>query len=138
MAARPRDRTAGGKRWSCRRMSPTKTQVKQMFAKVIEEFGSLDVLVNNAGIQKPAPSHEIETSDFDRVIAVNLRGPFLCSREAIRHFLESRRPRRDPEQLERARDHSQAEIPALFDQQGRHGEPDEVAGAGVRRPTAFA
>src|SRR5207247_9948295 len=62
-------------------------QVKTMVAKVIEEFGSLDVLVNNAGIQKPAPSHEIETSDFDRVLAVNLRGPFLCSREAIRHFL---------------------------------------------------
>jgi glucose 1-dehydrogenase len=63
------------------------TQVKAMIAKVIEEFGSLDVLVNNAGIQKAAASHEIETSDFDRIIGVNLRGPFLCSREAIRHFL---------------------------------------------------
>src|SRR5712692_5146904 len=62
-------------------------QVKTMFAKTIEAFGSIDVLVNNAGIQKPCPSHEIEASDFDRVIAVNLRGPFLCSREAIRHFL---------------------------------------------------
>src|SRR5271169_3522890 len=62
-------------------------QVKTMVAKVIEEFGSLDVLVNNAGIQKPAASHEIEMTDFDRVLAVNLRGPFLCSREAIRHFL---------------------------------------------------
>ena len=64
------------------------TQVKTMVARVIEEFGSLDVLVNNAGIQKPASSHEIETTDFDRVLAVNLRGPFLCSREAIRHFLD--------------------------------------------------
>lgn len=63
------------------------TQVKTMLAKVIAEFGSLDVLVNNAGIQKVAASHEIDTSDFDRVLAVNLRGPFLCSREAIRHFL---------------------------------------------------
>jgi glucose 1-dehydrogenase len=62
-------------------------QVKTMFAKVIETFGSLDVLVNNAGIQKASSSHEIETADFDRILAVNLRGPFLCAREAIRHFL---------------------------------------------------
>jgi glucose 1-dehydrogenase len=62
-------------------------QVKRMFQNVIGAFGSIDVLVNNAGIQKPSPSHEIEMSDFDRVIAVNLRGPFLCAREAIRHFL---------------------------------------------------
>jgi glucose 1-dehydrogenase len=62
-------------------------QVKQMFATTIETFGQLDILVNNAGIQKVCPSHEIESADFDRVISVNLRGPFLCSREAIRHFL---------------------------------------------------
>lgn len=63
------------------------TQVKRMFAEVVGEFGRLDVLINNAGIQKPSPSDQIETADFDRVIAVNLKGPFLCAREAIRHFL---------------------------------------------------
>src|SRR5580765_54415 len=62
-------------------------QVRQMFANTIEAFGQLDILVNNAGIQKPCPSHEIESADFDRILAVNLRGPFLCAREAIRHFL---------------------------------------------------
>jgi len=65
-------------------------QVKEMFAKVIGAFGSIDILVNNAGIQKPAPSHEIELHDFDAVVGVNLRGTFLCSREAIRHFLDRR------------------------------------------------
>ncbi len=62
-------------------------EVQAMFSKVIQEFGSLDVLVNNAGIQKACPSHEIEAADFDRVLGVNLRGPFLCAREALRHFL---------------------------------------------------
>ena len=65
-------------------------QVKAMFADVIQTLGSLDVLVNNAGIQKACPSHELEASDFDRVLAVNLRGSFLCAREAIRHFLPRR------------------------------------------------
>jgi glucose 1-dehydrogenase len=62
-------------------------EVKRMVAETFAAFGRLDVLINNAGIQKPAASHEIETSDFDRILAVNLRGPFLCSREAVRHFL---------------------------------------------------
>lgn len=62
-------------------------QVEAMFAQVMESFGSLDVVVNNAGIQKPAPSHEIEMADFDRVLNVNLRGAFLCARAGIRHFL---------------------------------------------------
>lgn len=62
-------------------------QVQSMFAKVLDALGPVDVLVNNAGIQMPSPSHEVETSEFERVLDVDLKGPFLCSREAIRHFL---------------------------------------------------
>jgi glucose 1-dehydrogenase len=62
-------------------------QVKAMFRQALDAFGSLDILVNNAGIQKPCPSDQMETADFDRILAVNLRGPFLCAREALRHFL---------------------------------------------------
>lgn len=62
-------------------------QVNTMFESFIGEFGSIDVLINNAGIQKPCPSHEMETVDFDRILGVNLRGPFLCARMALRHFL---------------------------------------------------
>ena len=61
--------------------------VKAMFQRTLDAFGSLDILVNNAGIQKPCPSDQVETADFDRILAVNLRGPFLCAREALRHFL---------------------------------------------------
>jgi len=52
-----------------------------------DRLGGLDVLVNNAGIQISRPSHELMNGDFDRVIDVNLRGAFMCAREAIRHFL---------------------------------------------------
>jgi glucose 1-dehydrogenase len=63
-------------------------QVKRMFAEVLDALGSIDILVNNSGIQKPVPSHELEMADFDRILGVNLRGAFICSREAIRHFLK--------------------------------------------------
>lgn len=62
-------------------------QVSAMFAEVLREFGRIDGLVNNAGIVKLSASHEVEMCDFDRVMDVNLRGAFLCAREAIRHFL---------------------------------------------------
>lgn len=61
--------------------------VTGMFAAVLDEFGRIDVMINNAGVQKPAPSHESLTEDFDRILGVNLRGCYLCSREAIKHFL---------------------------------------------------
>jgi glucose 1-dehydrogenase len=66
-------------------------QVKAMFTQVVDEFGSLDVLVNNAGIQKVAPTEDIEMSDFDRILNVNLRGAFLCARQAVRQFLSQGR-----------------------------------------------
>jgi glucose 1-dehydrogenase len=61
--------------------------VKQMFAEVLAAFGRLDVLINNAGIQSEAASDESTAEDFDKILGVNLKGAYLCSREAIRHFL---------------------------------------------------
>jgi glucose 1-dehydrogenase len=61
--------------------------VQAMVGGAIDGLGGIDILVNNAGIQISRPSDELSSADFDRVLAVNLRGSFLCAREAIRHFL---------------------------------------------------
>ncbi|MDN3510177.1 MAG: glucose 1-dehydrogenase [Candidatus Jettenia sp.] len=61
--------------------------VVRMFREVITEWGRLDIMINNAGIQKSSISHENDMRDFDKIIAVNLRGAYLCAREAIKHFL---------------------------------------------------
>lgn len=67
-------------------------EVARMVAETIEELGGIDVLVNNAGIQISRPSHELSSADFDKVLAVNLRGSFLSAREAIKHFLAEEKP----------------------------------------------
>lgn len=63
----------------------------RMCHEVVEKLGSLDILINNAGLQTNEPSHQVETDEFDQVIAVNLRGAYLCAREAIKHFLNQKR-----------------------------------------------
>jgi glucose 1-dehydrogenase len=62
-------------------------EVERMIADTVEQLGGIDVLVNNAGIQISRPSDELSSADFDKVLAVNLRGAFLCARETIKHFL---------------------------------------------------
>ena len=64
-------------------------EVDAMLEETLRELGGVDVLVNNAGIQVSRPSDELSAEDFDRVLAVNLRGAFLCAREAIRRFVQS-------------------------------------------------
>jgi glucose 1-dehydrogenase len=66
--------------------------VVRMVGEAAGELGGLDVLINNAGIQISKPSHELTSGEFDKVLAVNLRGSFLCAREAIKGLLTEERP----------------------------------------------
>ncbi|MEK7408460.1 MAG: 3-oxoacyl-ACP reductase family protein [Acidobacteriota bacterium] len=61
-------------------------QVGRMFGQVLAAFGRLDVLVNNAGIQTWKPLLELAEADWDRVLATNLKGAFLCTQQAARHM----------------------------------------------------
>lgn len=61
-------------------------QVEAMFQRAIAEFGTVDILINNAGLQKDAPIDEMTLEQWNTVIGVNLTGQFLCAREAIREF----------------------------------------------------
>lgn len=62
--------------------------VDEMFRIVLSEFGKLDALVNNAAIQIWRPLLEVADSDWDSVLATNLRGCFLCTQRAARHMMD--------------------------------------------------
>lgn len=61
-------------------------QVAAMFEKMIAEMGTIDILINNAGLQQDAPFDAMTLDQWNRVINVNLTGQFLCAREAVREF----------------------------------------------------
>jgi 3-oxoacyl-[acyl-carrier protein] reductase len=61
--------------------------VRAMMDDVIATLGGIDILVGNAGIQKPQALTEMSVGDWDRMLAVHLRGAFLCAREVARHMI---------------------------------------------------
>ncbi len=62
-------------------------EVAALVRRTVERFGGLDVLVNNAGIEKAQPFVETPAADWDRILRVNLRGPFLCAQAAARTMI---------------------------------------------------
>src|SRR5690242_4956238 len=62
-------------------------EVKKMFADTIAQFGTVDILINNAGLQRDSPFQDMSLEQWNYVLGVNLTGQFLCAREAIREFL---------------------------------------------------
>ncbi|MGV9891141.1 SDR family oxidoreductase [Streptomyces sp. NPDC003395] len=62
-------------------------QVVAMTNRMVEEFGTIDILVANAGMQRDAPFTEMTLAQWQKVLDVNLTGQFLCAREATKEFL---------------------------------------------------
>ncbi len=62
-------------------------EVISMFTDVVQQLGTVDILINNAGVQKDAAFTEMTLDQWNAVININLTGQFLCAREAIKEFL---------------------------------------------------
>jgi 3-oxoacyl-[acyl-carrier protein] reductase len=78
--------SAGGRALAIRADSADAGAVKSAVADTVRTFGRLDVLVNNAGLVKVAPVDQFSLEDFDRLVAVNVRGVFVGAQEASRHM----------------------------------------------------
>jgi citronellol/citronellal dehydrogenase len=65
-------------------------QVARMVQRTIEEFGKIDILINNAGGTRMGPLAGINTKAWDSIYALNVRAAYLCTREAGRHMMEGK------------------------------------------------
>ncbi len=65
-------------------------QVQQAVRKTVQEFGTVDILVNNAGIVCPAPLEDVKETEWDDVVAVNLKGSFFCTKAVVPIMKEKR------------------------------------------------
>lgn len=80
-------RAAGGEGFTIRADVSNEQEVRDMFRHTVDRFGTVDILINNAGLQNDARFHEMTLDQWNHVIEINLTGQFLCAREAIKEFL---------------------------------------------------
>jgi glucose 1-dehydrogenase len=78
---------AGGRAISIAADVSNPAQVASLVAKAVEAFGGLDIFVNNAGIEKKVPFVDFPLNEWQKIMAVNLTGPFLCSQAAARQMI---------------------------------------------------
>ena len=65
-------------------------EIDQVITEVVKQMGRLDILVNNAGIYVPKTALEITQEDWDKMMAINLRGEFLCAQRAAREMAKNK------------------------------------------------
>ena len=83
-------RTAGGEAVAFQAEISEESAVAAMFSDFLQQFQQIDILVANAGLTKDQPLLRMKVADFDQVIATNLRGTFLCLKQAGRNMLRRR------------------------------------------------
>ncbi len=83
--------SAGGRALAIRADSGDAGAVRNAIAEAVKKFGRLDILVNNAGLAIMAPLEQFSLEDFDRLVAVNVRGVFVAAQEAARHMTQGGR-----------------------------------------------
>ena len=82
---------ANGVRTLALRLDVSKSEeVTAAFEKIVKEFGRIDVVINNAGITKDGLILRMKEEDWDAVININLKGVFLCSKEAVKFMVKQR------------------------------------------------
>ena len=81
----------GGRALAIRADAADAAAVRAAVAKTVETFGGLDILVNNAGTLVVKPLDQLTLEDFDRIVAVNVRGLFVATQEAARHMQDGGR-----------------------------------------------
>ncbi len=67
-----------------------KSDVEAMVKQTLEKFGRVDILVNNAGILRIEPTEDMKEEDWDKVLAVNLKGQFLCAQEVGKNMIKQK------------------------------------------------
>ncbi|UCD71976.1 MAG: 3-oxoacyl-ACP reductase FabG [Syntrophobacterales bacterium] len=65
-----------------------KEDAERLIGTCVDRFGRIDILVNNAGVSKPAMLHKMTEQQWDEVVDIHLKGAFLCTQAASRHFVE--------------------------------------------------
>jgi 3-oxoacyl-[acyl-carrier protein] reductase len=83
--------SAGGKAFAIKADAANPEAVRASVTKTVEKFGGIDILVNNAGTAVHAPIDTFSMEDFEKLFAINVRGLFVATQEAVRHMREGGR-----------------------------------------------